>query len=101
MPMKAGGTDIVAVPPNAISPSDTIRWKAWGAASDVRPNPIVMTTAESNTEIISIHNSVSGMMPAGDVRNNYVMTGATWTILGRSPIPVSNQVGTSRLTNTT
>jgi hypothetical protein len=39
-------------------------------------------------------------MPAGDVRNNYFMMGATWTIGGASPNG-SNQVGTNRLANTT
>ena len=37
---------------------------------------------------------------AGDVRRNYVMTGATWTILGAAP-NATNQVGTSQLANTT
>lgn len=80
--------------------SNIIRWKAFGAASNVSPNPIDGSAAASNTEIISIHNSVASKMPAGDVRNNYVMTGSTWTIGGAAPT-ASNQVGTSRLANTT
>lgn len=72
-------------PPFTISPSDTIRWKAFGAASDISPNPIDGNTANSNTEIISINDNISGMMAAGDVRNNYFMTGATWTIGGGPP----------------
>ena len=40
------------------------------------------------------------MMPAGDVRNNYFMTGATWTPGGQPPNG-SNSVGTSQLANTT
>ena len=97
-------------PPNitgnpTISPSDTIRWKAFGGGSDLRPNPLDASTAASNTEIISINNSVSGMIASGDVRNNYVMTGATWTELGESPTSQfpngGNQVGTSSLSNTT
>jgi hypothetical protein len=83
-----------------ISPSDTIRWKAFGAASDVSPNPIDGSTAASNTEIISINNSISGMIASGDVRNNYVMSGATWTI-GGAPPSGGNEVGTSVLANTT
>jgi hypothetical protein len=83
-----------------ISPSDTIRWKAFGAASDVSPNPIDGSTTASNTEIISINNSISGMIASGDVRNNYVMSGATWTIFGAPPNS-GNQVGTSALANTT
>lgn len=80
--------------------SNIIRWKAFGAASNVSPNPVDGSTAASNTEIISIHNSVGNKMPAGDVRDNYVMTGSTWTIGGAAPT-ASNQVGTSRLANTT
>jgi hypothetical protein len=84
-----------------ISPSDTIRWKAFGAASDVSPNPIDGSTAASNTEIISINNSISGMTGfSGDIRNNYVMSGATWTI-GGAPPSGGNEVGTSVLANTT
>ncbi len=56
------------------------------------------------------------MMPSGDVRNNYVLMGATWTIpggqtiLAQTPLPPfgsptpqnpGNQVGTSQLSNTT
>jgi hypothetical protein len=98
--MSFSAPDIVSASGFTISPSDTIRWKAFGAASDVSPNPIDGSTAASNTEIISINNSISGMIASGDVRNNYVMTGATWTIGGASP-GSGNQVGTSALSNTT
>ena len=116
MHMSQSGSSIQALakppaatpPPFTISPSDTIRWKAFGAASDISPNPIDGNTANSNTEIISINNNISGMMAAGDVRNNYFMTGATWTIGGAPPSPgqpspgnPGNQVGTSQLANST
>lgn len=106
----ATGGDIQATTGFTISPSNTIRWKAFGAASDVLPNPIDGTIAASNTEIISINDNILGMMSSGDVRNNYYMTGATWTIGGFPPVPVfgfptpsnlGNQVGTSQLANTT
>lgn len=83
-----------------IGPSNTLRSKAWGAASNVSPNPIDGSTTASNTEIISLNDSIRGMMPAGDIRNNYFMTGATWTIGGAAP-SATNQVGTSQLANTT
>jgi hypothetical protein len=95
---------------STISPSDTIRWKAWAGASDISPNPIDPSTAASNTEVIAINNSVRGMIPSGDLRQNYIMTGATWTIFGASPVPAfasptpgnpGNQVGTSQLSNAT
>ncbi len=97
-------------PPNiqgnpTISPSDTIRWKAFGGGFDLRPNPLDASTAASNTEVISINNSILGLFVSGDVRNNYVMTGATWTELGEAPTSQfpegGNQVGTSSLANTT
>jgi hypothetical protein len=110
--MRLSGTSIVSIAPNTISPSDTLRIKPWGGSSNASPNPLDPTVADSNTEIISIDNSVSSQMPAGDVRDNYFMTGATWTINGAGPIgnfgnpgnPViapGVAVGTSQLNNTT
>jgi hypothetical protein len=108
--MNTSGANIASLGTNTISPSDTIRWKAWGAASDLSPNPIDADTTASNTEILSINNNVHGMMASGDVRSNYIMTGATWTIPGQPPLPDSDhptpadpgtQVGTSQLANTT
>ena len=98
--MLFSSPNIVSTGGFTISPSDTILSKAFGAASDVSPNPIDGSTAASNTEIISINNSISGMIASGDIRNNYVMTGATWTI-GGAPPDSGNQVGTSALSNTT
>jgi hypothetical protein len=94
------GTFNVCGTSGSIGPSNALRSKAWGAASNLSPNPIDGSTTASNTEIISINNSILGMMPAGDVRNNYFMTGATWTINGQAP-NATNQVGTSQLANTT
>jgi hypothetical protein len=99
--------NIVAAPGHTISSSETLRSKAWGAAVDVSPNPVDVTATASNTEIISINNSVSGQMISPDVRKNYFMTGSTWTIGGASPIPQpcgvtpGCEVGTSQLANTT
>lgn len=89
-----------------ISPSDTLRAKAWGAASDFRPNPLDASTAASNTEVISINNSVIGQLAGGDIRTNYFMSGSTWTIGGAPPTGsfkngVGNEVGTSRMANST
>ena len=97
--MHFASPNIVSTPPSTIGSSNTIRWKSWGAASNIAPNPLVSTTG-SNTEIISISNSVLGQLAGGDIRRNYVMTGATWTIGGAAP-NASNQVGTSRMANTT
>jgi hypothetical protein len=114
MHMFASGLDIVPASPHSISPSDTIRWKPWGAAANLSPNPIDGTSpnpvAASNTEILSINNNVRGMMADGDIRRNYIMSGATWTIPGEPPRPrfgppspghPGTQVGTSQLANST
>lgn len=110
--------DCPVTPGFTITPSDTIRSKAWGGAFNQDPNPIDPTgpclptnpncAAASNSEIISINNSVRSQMPASDVRTNYFMTGATWTIFGAAPIgPFAGnivagaEVGTSKMANTT
>jgi|SRR5580692_6363615 hypothetical protein len=88
-----------------VTPSDTIRWKPFGAASNVAPNPLVPNAAASNSDIISINNSISTNISttmAGDVRGNYIFSGATWAIPG-APGPSGSgvQVGTSQLDNST
>jgi hypothetical protein len=94
--------NITAVADQTIGPSDTLRWKAFGAAADKVPNPRSASVAASNTEIISANNAVAGQLASADVRRQYIMTGATWTIGGQEPArDGSNQVGTSQLANTT
>jgi hypothetical protein len=85
-----------------ISPSNTIRWKAWGNASDHYPNQEDPSpnVAYANTKIISINNSVHSLLAGGDIRANYNFMGATWTFDG-SPGNSANGAGTSRLCNTT
>jgi hypothetical protein len=116
---------INAEPGSTISPSDTIRSKAWGAACDPvssgapnpiscglnppnspnPPNPFDSTSAASNSEIIAINNSVRGQLLSGDIRMNYIMTGATWTPPGGTfpsgSFPSGSDVGTSKMANTT
>jgi hypothetical protein len=89
-----------------LQPSNVLRAKPWGAASDVVPNPIDGSVANSNTEIISLNNSVRSQLTNGDVRSNYILIGATWTILGAPPDNAdpgqpTNEVGTNMLTNST
>jgi hypothetical protein len=105
--MTSSGNTIVSTGGFTISPSNTLRMKPWGGGSDLSPNPFDATTAISNTEIISINNSVRGMLASGDVRGNYIFTGATWTAGGAAPtadfppFPPNNEVGTSKLSNAT
>lgn len=75
-----------------ISPSDTLRSEPWG---------IDGSNAFSNTEVVSMNSHVRGMMASGDVRGNYIMTGATWTPFGSPPSGPTPGVGTNRLANTT
>jgi hypothetical protein len=95
-------TGIQAIGSFTISPSNTLRTKPFGAATNVSPNPLDSSPAASNSEIISINNNIGAMMPSGDIRNNYIMSGATWAIPG-SPGPSGTgvEVGTSQLDNST
>jgi hypothetical protein len=101
---SANGADIVSNSNNPIGPSNTIRFKPWGGAAGQDPNPLVADIAASNTQIISMNNSVRGQLVGADIRKNYFFMGATWTIGGAPPsgsFPNGNGVGTSQLANTT
>jgi hypothetical protein len=100
-------TIVVASPATQIGQSNTLREKPWGA-SDQAPNPLVSSAAESNTDIISINDSVLGQILQGDVRKNYFMVGSTWTSSGAVPNgayspsnPNNTEIGTSQLMNST
>ncbi|MDQ3744085.1 MAG: hypothetical protein M3444_06870 [Acidobacteriota bacterium] len=100
-----------------ISPSNTIRGNAWGAVFGVTPNPApgINSDADSNSELISLNNSVRGMLDSADVRGKYILTGATWVIngadftidspgsfgTGNTQIVDGMAVGTSQMANTT
>jgi hypothetical protein len=114
MSFDSNTSNIVATVGNTVGPSNTLRSKPWGGAIDASANPgaqpfINGDSAASNTEVISIDNSVLGMMPAGDVRASYFLTGATWTINGLPPVnqgaginfPGGVAVGASQLANST
>jgi hypothetical protein len=96
------GDDIVAFSTLPVGPDNIIRSKAWGAASDVAPNPLKNSEA-SNSEVISVNNTVRAVLDAVDVRRNYIMTGSTWMIAGTFPFTTFNttQVGTSKMNNST
>jgi hypothetical protein len=93
--MLDGDGNIIALASSSggVGPDNIIRRKAWNAAASDR-------SAASNSEIISINNTVRGVLVNGDVRRNYIMTGATWTIRGAPPNS-SNQVGTNNMNNAT
>jgi hypothetical protein len=98
-----GEIKIRAFKPHIIGPTDTLRVSPFGASFDERPNPNVTDAAASNTQIISMNNSVRGQLAPGDLRTHYYMLGATWTD-GKAPddsSPGGNIMGTSHLANTT
>jgi hypothetical protein len=82
---------IEAIPSQTVGPSNTRRENPWGKAP---------TATSSNTEVIAVNNSVLNLLSSADVRKNYILTGATWTIGGASPNG-GNEVGTNLLTNST
>jgi hypothetical protein len=116
--IEVNGT-IQAYSPFTITPSNTLREKPFGAASGTAPNLNVASPAASNSEIISVNSSVRNLMTAagagGDVRNNYYLIGAAWSLGGVAPgystglptnffgppLTPANVVGTSQLFNTT
>jgi hypothetical protein len=98
----AGDSIVSSSPPTPVGSDNVIRRKAWGAASDLAPNPLKGPEA-SNSEIISVNNTVRAVLDSGDVRRKYIMTGSTWMIAGTFPFNTfdTTQVGTSKLDNTT
>jgi hypothetical protein len=88
----APANTIQPVSPFTISPSDTQRTEPWG---------IDGSNASSNTQVISMNNNVLGMLSSGDIRGNYIMTGATWTPNGSNPSGSNPGVGTNKLSNST
>ena len=94
----------------SISASNSTKTKPWGVAEAGVPNPENATGAESNTQVLSINNSVLGQLLGNDIRKNYVFIGATWTDGGAGPNGESYSatnttpgvaIGTSQLANST
>lgn len=101
---------IVAKEGYTISASNTKMTKPWGVANEGVPNPENSTAAASNSEVISMNNSVLGQLKVGDLRKNYIFIGATWTDSGAAPNGKSYSatntnsgvaIGTSQLANST
>lgn len=95
---------------NTVSPSNSSRTKPWGVANAGVPNPENTTVAASNSQIISINNSVHSKLVGNDVRKNYFFIGSTWTNSGLAPNGTSYSstntgsgvaIGTSQLANST
>jgi len=102
-------TDTIFAQPNyPISPSNTLRTTPWGSVTDSATNQQDLSSAASNSEIISFDNNIQSFLP-GDKRANYLLIGATWTFGGTPPNGGSYgsdtthgvAIGTSALANTT
>jgi hypothetical protein len=99
------GKDIAAASGGVIQADNILRVAPWGSGS-AAPNPVV-SAAGSNAEVISINNDVRGRLDSNDVRRNYFLMGASWTIGGAAPtgtfngsIQAGKVVGTSQMANT-
>jgi hypothetical protein len=92
--MSQQGSDIAANDPFDISPSDTLRWKAWGISSDAA------NAASSNAQVISLNSAVMKQLNADDIRRKYVLIGAMWTTNANSP-GLRNVGGAQALANAT
>lgn len=95
---QVSGSNIVGLPSGSpVAPSNTQRTNPWGL-----PGTAAASVA-SNTQIVSINHSVISQLISGDMRKNYFMLGATWTLGGLPPTntPPSQQVGTNVMANST
>jgi hypothetical protein len=112
MTVKNNTIIIDSLDPESIYKPDVKRIMAWGVASDTIPNPEDKTPADSNSEIISINNSIRKMLVGNDIRKNYLLIGATWTSGGvtpngysypynSTPATAGAAIGTGRLANST
>lgn len=107
--MKGAGDTINARSGFTISQSNVQRSMPWGSAMDSVTNPQDKSSAASNSEVISINNSVRSLLPGNDKRRRYLLIGATWTDGGAAPNGSSYgsdtspgvAIGTSVLANST
>jgi hypothetical protein len=77
--------DIIKAKGEAIKPSNTIRVLAWGTPYDATSNQEDTTSADANSQVIAINNSVINKLVGNDARKNYIFIGSTWTAGGVKP----------------
>jgi hypothetical protein len=99
-----------AIAPYGITASNSSLVYPWGSEANVTPNAEDGSSAASNSEVISINNSVLSKLVGNDIRKNYILIGATWTSGGKAPTGQSYStnpsspgvaIGTSLLANST
>ncbi len=108
--IKVNGDTLVANGTNTISASNSSMVFPWGSEMGVSPNAENGSSAASNSEVISINNSIFGWLVGNDIRKHYMLVGATWTSGGVAPTGSSYSdnpgdpgaaIGTSLLANST
>ena len=77
--------DTITAKGDVIKPSNTIRVLAWGSPYDATSNQEDKTSADANSQVIAINNSVINKLKGNDARKNYIFIGATWTAGGVKP----------------
>ena len=92
--MTQVGSDIEASGSFDISPSDTMREKAWGTPSNTSNAPV------ANAQVIKLNSDVMHALAADDVRHKYFLLGAMWTTNANAP-GVRNVGGSQSLANAT
>ena len=110
---KASGDTLKADPGFTVSASNTSLVFPWGSEMGVSPNAEDGSSAASNSEVISINNSVFGWLVGNDIRKRYLLIGASWTSGGAAPNGFSyssdpsnpkktgDAIGTSLMANST
>lgn len=92
---RVSGANIIGLPSGSpVTASNTLRSNPWGLPGTAG------ASVASNTQIVSINNSILSQLVSGDMRKNYFMIGATWTAGGQPPSS-GTQVGTNTMANST
>jgi hypothetical protein len=100
---------IFAYSGHTIKPSNTLMANPWGSAMDSLTNQQDKSSQASNSEVLSLNNTIQSLFPGVDVRKQYLLIGATWTFGGAPPNGTSYgadttagvSIGTSVLANST
>src|ERR1700722_94715 len=99
--MKAAKTPVRRIPTDTIiakqgftiSASNTLMNYPWGSAMGSPTNAEDKSSAASNSEVISINNTIYSDLVGNDIRKQYLLIGATWTNGGAPPTGISYGVG--------
>ncbi len=101
--MTMNGTDIQALAPHSISPSNTERTKPFGYGTQANGAAgTINSEAISNAQVIATNKDVNDRLVGNDVRKKYFHIGSTWNAFAPSvPSVHGKAVGTNQLSNST